>query len=496
MSPESVSHEPKDDRRRPRFHFTPPKNWMNDPNGLVYHDGRFHLFYQYNPSGRRWGNMHWGHADSPDLVGWRHLPIALSPDRLGTIFSGSVVADGRNASGLFGTDEGGLVAVFTYFKWGLQRQGVAASPDGGRTWNMYHGNPVIKNPFLIHFRDPKVFFHAPSRRWVMLLTVGGMIRFYLSEDLLAWTPAGDFGRGWGAHGGVWECPDLFELSVDGDTKDTRWVLLVSVKAGAPGGGSGTQYFTGSFDGRHFLADGPPHEVRWVDFGADNYAGVTYNDVPEPDGRRIFIGWMSDWRYAQETPTAPWRGAMTAPRELGLTRENGRTFLTMKPVAELAAARTGIFRLEPVRIDGDVGVERREIAGGAFEISAEWETKPAGAAQFGIALKNGRGQETVITLEPAAARMTLDRRRSGNTGFSRHFAAVHHAPITVKNGRTAVRILVDTCSVEVFAGGGRAVITDLVFPDDPYDRFTLFSRDGAAPLVSLSAWGIDPHRHHR
>ncbi len=471
---------------------------MNDPNGLVYYGGRFHLYYQYNPFGTRWGNMHWGHAESADLVGWRHLPIALSPDRLGTIFSGSVVADRLNTSGLFPAGKGGLAAVFTYFKWGLQRQGVATSPDWGLTWNMYHGNPVIKNPLLIHFRDPKVFYHGPTRRWVMLLTVGSRIRFYLSENLLAWAPAGDFGKDAGAHGGVWECPDLFELAVDGDEKNKKWVLLVSVKGGAPGGGSGTQYFTGDFDGRRFTADGPPGRVRWLDFGADNYAGITYNNVPESDGRRIFIGWMNDWRYAQEIPTAPWRGAMTTPRELSLIREGGEMMLAVRPVRELTAARMGGFHLDAARIEGEIIVEKKELAGGAFEIAAEWEgeAETGEAGQFGIALKNGRGEETVIGFEPASGRLSLDRRRSGNTGFSRHFPAVHHAPIGSNKGRFKAQILVDTCSIEVFAGGGRTVITDLVFPGSPYDRFTLFSRRGPARLLSLSGWGIDPHHTDR
>jgi fructan beta-fructosidase len=487
-----VPDAPYHDRHRPRFHFTPQENWMNDPNGLVYYGGAFHLFYQYNPFGTRWGHMHWGHAMSADLVHWRHLPTALFPDRLGTIFSGSVVVDRRNTSGLFRAGQGGLVAVFTYFKWGLQRQGVAASRDGGHTWSMYHGNPVIGNPLLVHFRDPKVFYHGPTRRWVMLLTVGDRLRFYRSENLLDWAQTGDFGKGMGAHGGVWECPDLFELAVDGNGNNTRWVLLVSVKGGAPGGGSGTQYFIGDFDGRRFTADGLPGAVRWLDFGADNYAGITYNNVPESDGRRIFIGWMSDWRYAQKTPTGRWRGAMTAPRELRLIEEDGETTLVSRPVTGLAAARAGGFTLRNQLVDGRSLVERRELAGGAFEVAAEWDA--GDADRFGIGLANGKGEETIICFEPAAGRLSLDRRRSGETGFCRHFPGVHHAPVSPINGRFSVQILVDISSVEVFAQDGRAVITDLVFPGAPYDRFTLFSEGGAAKIVSLSGWEIG--RQHK
>jgi len=489
MSSVSASNEPQRDLLRPRFHFTPRKNWMNDPNGLVHYAGRWHLFYQYNPFGTRWGHMHWGHAESSDLVTWRHLPVALFPDRLGTVFSGSIVVDVRNTSGLFSTDAGGLVAVFTYFKWGLQRQGVASSADGGLTWTMYPGNPVIKNPLLIHFRDPKVFYHAPTGRWVMLVTVGGRLRFYSSENLLDWTATGEFVAGIGGHGGVWECPARFELAVNGDHNNRRWVLMVSVKGGAPGGGSGTQYFTGGFDGRSFIVDSDSSEVRWLDFGADNYAGITYNNVPEADGRRIFIGWMNDWRYAEKIPTDPWRGAMTTPREMRLVEEDGKFLLVTRPISELAAARSGGFHLTNERIDGTSAVRTRELADGAFEVAVEWEA--GDAAEFGLSLTNGRGEETVVGIEPALGRLILDRRRSGNTGFSRHFPAVHHAPVRPQNGRFTLRVLVDTCSVEVFTGDGRSVMTDLVFPAAPYDRFSLFSRGGAAAVVSLSGWRIAP-----
>jgi fructan beta-fructosidase len=486
MSPQFTPEAAYEDRHRPVFHFTPQKNWMNDPNGLVYYGGSFHLFYQYNPFGTRWGHMHWGHAESADLLHWRSLPIALSPDPLGTIFSGSVVVDHQNSSGLFPTSREGLVAVFTYFKWGLQRQGIAISTDGGLTWQKYHKNPVIKNPCLIHFRDPKVFYHAPSKHWIMLVTVGSRIRFYRSHDLLTWMPVGYFGKGAGAHGGVWECPDLFELAVDGDRRKKRWVLLVSVKEGAPAGGSGTQYFIGDFDGERFTAD-DPGRVRWLDFGADNYAGITYNNVPGSDGRRIFIGWMNNWRYAQKIPSRPWRGAMTVPRHLTLTREGGQIALLAGPVGELAGIRTGGVHLANERIDGKRVMENKEFSGGAFEIIAEWQADDE--VQFGISLGNSSDEETVIGFEPGARRLYIDRSRSGETGFSGAFPGVHYAPIFPENGRFKARIIVDTCSVEVFAGGGKVVMTDLVFPSAPYDRLTMYSRGGVATLLSLSGWGL-------
>ncbi len=460
---------------------------MNDPNGLIHYGGRWHLFYQHNPFGARWGHMHWGHAESDDLIRWRHRPIALYPDRLGTIFSGTVVRDDRNTSGLFASGEGGLAAVFTYFKWGLQRQGLAISRDGGLTWEKYRDNPIVRNPFLVHFRDPKIFYHTPSEYWVMLLTVGTRIRFYRSSNLRDWTPTGEFGADAGAHGGVWECPDLFPLAVDGDRAEKKWVLVTSVKEGAPGGGSGTQYFVGDFDGERFVAGGRPGAVRWLDYGADNYAGITFNNVPEADGRRIFIGWMSNWRYAQKTPTASWRGAMTVPRQLTLAADGGDTVLLAQPVAELAGAATGGFRLNDQTIHADVTLKVPELAAGAFEIAAEWET---GYTGFGITLVNTLGQETVIDYDPASGLLRLDRTRSGLTGFSRHFPGVHGAPVVPIRGRLSLRILADACSVEVFAGNGRVVITDLVFPTAPYDRMTLFSRGAAVRLVSLAARRLD------
>ncbi|MBN2224103.1 MAG: GH32 C-terminal domain-containing protein [Deltaproteobacteria bacterium] len=250
---------------------------------------------------------------------------------------------------------------------------------------------------------------------------------------------------------------------------------------------------GDFDGRQFSADDPPGTVRWLDFGADNYAGITYNNVPEKDGRRIFIGWMNNWRYAEKTPTAPWRGAMTTPRELTLTQEDGRVFLLAQPVSELTGTRTGGFRLGNERIDSEKIVREKELSGGVFEITAEWEVRST--AGFGIALTNECGQEVVVGLDPAAGRLWIDRSRSGHTDFSKHFPGVHYAPISLKGGRLTAQILVDTCSVEVFASGGRAVMTDLVFPSAPYDQLRLFSRGGPVTVLSLSGWGLGRYRRH-
>ncbi|NND62558.1 MAG: glycoside hydrolase family 32 protein, partial [Flavobacteriaceae bacterium] len=302
---------------RPQFHFSPPEKWMNDPNGLVYHNGIYHLFYQFYPEDVVWGPMHWGHAVSEDLIHWEHKPIALYPDELGYIFSGSAVVDIENTSE-FGTAENPpLVAIYTYHlmegeKAGrndFQTQGIAFSLDNGETWTKYEGNPVIGNTDIRDFRDPKVFWDEERSKWVMALVAGDHVKLYDSSNLKDWRLLSEFGKEVGAHGGVWECPDLFKLKVE-ESEEEKWVLLVSINPGAPNGGSGTQYFVGDWDGTTFSSN-QSHE--WIDLGRDNYAGVTFNNVP--DDTRKFIGWMSNWDYAQSTPTKGWRSAMTLPRDV-------------------------------------------------------------------------------------------------------------------------------------------------------------------------------------
>ncbi len=323
---------------RPQFHFSPREMWMNDPNGLVYHEGLFHLFYQYYPEDIVWGPMHWGHAVSKDMVFWEHRPIALYPDENGMIFSGSAVLDENNTSGFGTADNPPLVAVFTYHdtdgeKAGtsnFQTQGIAYSTDNGQSWIKYLNNPVIANEEGFRdFRDPKVFWHEPSNHWIMVLVAGDHARLYRSGDLKSWEYLSSFGEEQGAHGGVWECPDLFPLKVNEEGED-HWVLIISINPGAPNGGSGTQYFIGSFDGTTF--NSKQQDPLWLDWGTDNYAGVTYNNVPS--GERIFIGWMSNWDYARTTPTHTWRSAMTLPRKLGLLETANSLVLTNEPLADL------------------------------------------------------------------------------------------------------------------------------------------------------------------
>ncbi len=358
---------------RPIYHFTPPEQWMNDPNGMVYYEGEYHLFYQHYPDSNVWGPMHWGHAVSEDLVHWDRLPIALYPDSLGYIFSGSAVIDKNNTSGL-GTEENPpMVAIYTYHDAekaetgaiDYQTQGIAYSTDRGRSWTKYQQNPVIPNPGIEDFRDPKVFWYAAQEKWVMTLAVSNHVSFYSSPDLKSWTKESEFGQEWGSHAGVWECPDLFPITVEG-TEEEKWVLLLSINPGGPNEGSATQYFVGDFDGKTFtLDDAFQEDVRdengvWLDYGPDNYAGVTWANVSDDDGRRLFMGWMSNWHYGQEVPTYAWRSAMTVPRTLELVNLPVGLRVTSKPVEELHALRQSTQSLEATSHPGyvDVMISRR------------------------------------------------------------------------------------------------------------------------------------------
>ena len=323
-----------DEPHRPKIHFTPKANWMNDPNGMVFYNNQYHFFYQYYPDSTIWGPMHWGHATSTDLVHWQHQPIALYPDSLGYIFSGSAVVDENNTSG-FGKDgKPPLVAIFTSHdpvgekagKIDFQKQSIAYSVDEGKTWTKYANNPVVKNPGIRDFRDPKVSWYEAGKKWIMALAAQDHISFYSSKDLKTWNRESDFGKEFGAHGGVWECPDLFPLDYEGKQV---WILFVSINPGGPNGGSATQYFTGVFDGNKFT----PYQTdtRWIDYGPDDYAGVTWSNTGK---RKIFIGWMSNWNYANIVPTKKWRNAATIPRDLTIEKIGDKYMLCSMPVPVL------------------------------------------------------------------------------------------------------------------------------------------------------------------
>jgi sucrose-6-phosphate hydrolase SacC (GH32 family) len=468
-----------DEPLRPRVHFTPARNFMNDPNGLVFYDGEYHLFYQHNPFGDRWGHMSWGHAVSRDLLHWEDLPVALREEGGVMIFSGSAVVDRDNTSGLCapqGDRRACLVAVYTGHGHGKQTQNLAYSTDRGRTWTKYAGNPVL-DLNLKEFRDPKVFWHEPTRRWVMLTVLADQhkVRLFASPDLKRWETLSDFGPA-AATGGVWECPDLFPLPVDGDAADVRWVLDVDLNPGGLAGGSGGQYFVGTFDGTRFTSENDPATTLWVDHGKDFYATISFSDIPPSDGRRIWMGWMSNWLYANEEPTSPWRGAFSVPRQLALRRTPDGVRLVQSPVKELESLRE---TPEPVALGGtaslppaaDLQIELRKGA---------WQ-------ETGLRLANGAGEEVVVGVVAEPPQVFVDRRRSRATAFHEAYPGRHAGPVRWRDGTISLRVIFDRSMLEVFANDGETVISDRVYPTRPFDRIDLLP--GAASGGRARLWPL-------
>lgn len=451
---------------------------MNDPNGLVFYEGVYHLFFQYHPDSCEWGPMHWGHATSRDLLHWQEHAVALEPDELGMIFSGSVVVDAGNTSGLAPAGQIPLVAIFTHNHESAKAQGLthqhqslAYSIDAGCTWRKYAGNPVLESPGLEDFRDPKVFWHQDTLRWVMSVACGDHIAFYASSDLKDWTPLSSFGRTAGAHGGVWECPDLVPFSLAGRE---RWVLLVSLNPGGPQGGSATQYFVGDFDGRTFT---PEHDdIRWLDWGADNYAGVTWSNTP---GRCLFIGWMSNWQYASKLPTFPWRGAMTLPRELLLHEVDGKTLLRLPAAAEVAQVFHPQAELERLGGGAHDLSELVRAAQGRFRLRLQSDARTAWRLQ----LHNDQGQRWTLSYDAEGARFAVDRSQSQSVVFHPEFETQHSAPRLAQTKTCDVVVYADTQSLETIADDGLTAITSLVFPSSPW---TTLSAEGNL-LISVDAY---------
>jgi fructan beta-fructosidase len=405
--------------------------------------------------------MHWGHAVSRDLVHWENLPVALYPDEHGYIFSGSAVVDWSNSSGLGSEENPPIVAVFTYHdpkgasegSETFQTQGIAFSLDAGRTWEKYPDNPVLLNPGIKDFRDPKVIWHEASKSWVMTLAVLDHIQFYASPDLLNWTKLSEFGKDMGAHGGVWECPDLFQLPIEG-TDENKWVLLVSINPGGPNGGSATQYFTGNFDGERFIPDDLSNEIRWIDYGTDNYAGVTWSDIPDEDGRRIFIGWMSNWNYANSVPTEVWRSAMTLPRRLILDQERLRSI----PVQELSKLEgETVISLPNTGINLASTLLKIEVTGLSDEFRLVLSSDTTDMADS-------------FTLGFDSDSKTLYSIRESQQGFSDEFSGIHHSD-SYKRSPNKLIVYLDESSVEVFLDQGSLVMTEIVFPESPYQFLT-------------------------
>ncbi|MFB5660402.1 glycoside hydrolase family 32 protein [Alteribacillus sp. HJP-4] len=456
---------------RPHLHFAPSKNWMNDPNGMVYFAGEYHLFFQHNPYDSIWGPMHWGHAVSKNLIEWEELEIALYPDELGTIFSGSCVVDWENTSGLF-NNEPGLVAVFTHHKDGRegqspkQSQSIAYSTDKGRTWIKYRNNPILTHETKIDFRDPKVFWNEQDARWVMVLATGQSVSFYSSPNLLDWQFKSEFGEGSGSHEGVWECPDLFKMDVE-HAKEEKWVLLVSIGDNPRyEKGSRTQYFTGSFDGSRFVPDHT--HIKWLDYGKDNYAGVSFSDIPKEDGRRIYIGWMSNWRYANHVPTGHWRSQMTIPRELSLHNINGEYRLRQQPVREFDDYVRKVTNIHKQRIEKNQAITY-DINRPCFEA----ELTVSGTDPFTITLRHTDIQYTVMTF--AEGVLQVDRSQSGNVSFSENFSHIQEV-VTSCPDKLKLRMIVDSFSLELFINDGEQALTCLLYPDSVCASISISSDD--------------------
>ncbi|MEL7425662.1 MAG: glycoside hydrolase family 32 protein [Bacteroidota bacterium] len=646
------------EQHRPQLHFSPDSMWMNDPNGMVFFDGEYHLFYQYYPDSTVWGPMHWGHAVSTDLMHWEHLPIALYPDSLGYIFSGSAVVDWNNTSGLGKGNSPPLIAIFTHHDPvgadagddDFQYQSIAYSIDKGRTWTKYDGNPVIPNPGIRDFRDPKVIWDDDSAQWVMVFAAYDHVKLYGSSNLIDWMHLSDFGREWGTHGGVWECPELFPITVEGTTHK-KWVLLSSINPGSPNGGSGTQYFVGHFDGKDFTLDpdfepslgkvpayvpngdiiadfesgygawtstgeafgpvpaggtlpnqnpvtaftgnylvnsfyggdaakgtltSPPFEITnefinfqvaggnhpeetyiellingktlhtqtgnnseklvwtswdvqdlvgqtaqirlvdnrsdfwghinadqfmfsdeaaraetekavWLEYGRDNYAGVTWSDIPQEDGRRIFMGWMSNWDYAMLVPTEKWRSAMTLPRVLKLISTSSGLRLEQAFPTELTKIRTEAESMIFSLADG----ERRPLELDPRQLELQVSLPQADKGQLGIELNNTKGETYTIGFDFDKQAFFSDRTKSGKVDFSAQFAkAIHYAPYQGDGKTIDLQLILDVASAELLADGGLTGMTDVFFPTEDFKKIVLFSQGVDLEEISVQAAILD------
>jgi fructan beta-fructosidase len=462
-----------DEQYRPQFHFTPKKNWMNDPNGLIYLDGEYHLFYQHNPFGIMWGHMSWGHAVSKDMLHWKELPVAIPEGEDEGIFSGSAVYDVNNTSGLGTKENPPLVAIYTSSSElkKIQSQSIAFSLDKGRTFKKYSKNPVI-DLNLANFRDPKVFWDSEHGNWAMVVVKASekKVAIFTSPNLISWTHQSDFGP-LAAQGGDWECPDLVQLSIDGDKTKKSWVMLVSLNPGGIEGGSGTQYFVGNFDGKSFIPSQNYDNPQWLDYGKDNYAGVTFSNMP--DSRTVLIGWMSSWQYAGMLPKTDWTGAMTIPRALELTKNKNGLSLLSTPIKEMKALHTGkTFKEKSVKVKGTQNLQG--ISGRELDITLT--IVPNKTGKSGINVLSGKKEFTQIGYDANSGEIFLNR---GTSSLS--IAVVEllgtQKVFVGKQKEITLRILVDRSSVEVFGRNGEYVITDVVFPDSKKsDGISLFSDD--------------------
>lgn len=476
---------------RPNFHFTPQKGWMNDPNGMFFLDGTYHLFYQYYPDGNIWGPMHWGHATSKDMIQWEEQAIAIYPDNNKYIFSGSAVVDTNNTSGFKSGKSTPIVAIYTLHDMDKEKEGridveqqdIAFSNDNGFTWQKFdEGNPVIKNPEIRDFRDPKVTWDETHKQWIMVLAAQDRVRFYKSENLKKWEFISDFGNNIGAHGGVWECPDFFEMKVEG-SNETKWVLIQSLNPGGANGGSGTQYFIGDFDGTHFVLDSNfSKKVQngqgvWIDYGKDNYAGVTWNNISSTDGRKLFIGWMSNWDYAQKVPTFTWRGSTTIAREIRLINKANGYYLVSNPVKELnnyiskTIKKKNLIDKEKVVI---VKPEEIDLTQAIIEFNLENIKKDS----YQFTLSNAIGESLTFGINTIKNYLFIDRSKSGKIDFSEKFAS-SISKVNLDEIQTSAnfKIILDKTSIELFYNNGEKVMTEIFFTNKPFNTLSASSKEG-------------------
>ncbi len=426
---------------RPVYHHTPAYGWMNDPNGMFYKDGVWNLYFQHNPYGSQWENMTWGHSTSTDLVHWKFQGDPVQPDALGTVFSGSAVVDKENTSG-FG--KGAVIALYTS-AGESQTQSMVYSTDNGKTFTKYEGNPVITSN-VPDFRDPHMFWNEDIKKWNMILAAGQHMEIYTSDNLKDWKLESSFGETYGNHGGVWECPDLMKMKVRGTDKE-KWMLICNINPGGPFGGSATQYFIGDFDGHKFTCESKPEVTKWMDYGKDHYATVTFDNAPA--GRRVAIAWMSNWQYANQVPTLQYRSGNSIPRDLGLFEYKGETYCSVVPSPEMTAARS-------------------KKATKSLSESCEMVVNLKGNAT--ITLSNDKGEKVVMLYDAKAETFSMDRTKSGKMDFSNDFAATTKAPTYGKISQ--LRIFIDKSSIEVFDAEGKMAMTNLVFPTKPYNKVTV------------------------
>lgn len=472
---------------RPQFHFSPAQNWMNDPNGLVFYKNEYHLFFQYNPYGNKADHDSWGHAVSKDLVHWRQLPVAI-PELKGVIpASGSAVVDWDNTSGFGKNGEPPLVAIYAGVYKNNINPYIAFSNNSGRTWTQYNKNPVARNSQ--NLRDPKVFWYPAGKKWVMVVAGDHKVLLYESKNLREWNIMSEF-RSASIGGGGWECPDLFPLEVDSNPDNVKWVLDVNLtNSGGVVGDSGTQYFIGNFDGIKFSEDDSvKHDIHWVDYGKDFYAVVSYNGIPKSDGRRIWIGWMSNWLYGQDVPTYPWRGAQSIPRSLSLKTFSDGVRLIQEPIDELKKLREKLFHFENISLNmKDRIFTDKNLNGNSLEIEAEIEFESA--KRFGFEVRKGINQKTVIGYDEIKHKLFIDRSKSGNTKFSDKFSGLQYGPLLASSKNINLHIFVDWSSVEVFADDGKVVMTDLIFPDSKNFGIKFFASTGGVIIKDLKVWKL-------